>query len=155
MKRWVTRMLRLGRNRSGNVMLEFAIGAGVMVSVFTGTFQFGFTFLQYNNLVNAVNRGARYASLVAYDSANNSPSSTFKTAVQNMVVYGTPTAGASPVLANLTTSNVDLTVTFANGIPSTMTVYIKNYTINSIVSTTTLNSKPRVTYTYQGVWSPI
>ena len=31
-------------------MLEFAIGSGVLLAAFTATFQFGFTFLQYNNL---------------------------------------------------------------------------------------------------------
>jgi Flp pilus assembly protein TadG len=136
-------------------MLEFALGSFVMVALFVGTFRFGFTFLQYNNLENAVNRAARYASLVPYDSINSTPSAAFKTAVQNMAVYGQPTAGASSVLPNLTTANVDLTVGWANGIPSTMTVFVTNYTINSVFSSTTVNSKPRVTYVYQGIWTPI
>jgi hypothetical protein len=73
--------------------------------------------------------------------------------VKNMVVYGSTTAGTA-VLTGLTTSNVNLTVTFANNVPSAMTVNITGYTINSIFSTTTLSSKPKVTYAYQGVWSP-
>jgi Flp pilus assembly protein TadG len=147
--------LRLARNRDGNAMLEFAIGAGVLVAAFTGTFQFGYTFLQYNNLENAVARGARYASLVPYDSATTTPSAAFQTAVKNMVLYGSPTAGTSPVLTGLTTGNVSLTVTFANGVPSAMTVSINGYTINSIFTTTNLTNKPQVTYAYQGIWSPI
>src|ERR1043166_7129464 len=87
----------------GNAILGVAIGSGVLVAVFVGTFQFGFTFLQYNNLENAVARGARYASLVPYDSATTAPSVAFQTAVQNMVLYGSPTAGTSPVLTGLTT----------------------------------------------------
>jgi Flp pilus assembly protein TadG len=147
--------LRLARNRDGNAMLEFAIGAGVLVAAFTGTFQFGYTFLQYNNLENAVARGARYASLVPYDSATTTPSAAFQTAVKNMVLYGSPTAGTSPVLTGLTTGNVSLTVTFANGVPSAMTVSINGYTINSIFTTTNLTNKPQVTYAYQGIWAPI
>jgi Flp pilus assembly protein TadG len=155
MRRWIEKALRLARNRDGNAMLEFAIGAGVLVAAFTGTFQFGYTFLQYNNLENAVARGARYASLVPYDSATTTPSAAFQTAVKNMVLYGSPTAGTSPVLTGLTTGNVSLTVTFANGVPSAMTVSINGYTINSIFTTTNLTNKPQVTYAYQGIWSPI
>jgi Flp pilus assembly protein TadG len=155
MKRCISKILSLTRNRDGNAMLEFALGAGMMVAVFTGTFQFGYTFLQYNNLQNAVARGAHYAALVPYDSATTTPSAAFKTAVQNMVLYGTPTAGTSPVLSGLTASNVNFTVTFTNGVPSAMTVSITGYTINSIFSSSTLTNKPQVTYTYQGVWSPV
>jgi len=154
MKRWIKRALGLARNREGSVMLEFAIGSGVLIAAFTGTFQFGYSFLQYNNLENAVARGARYASLVPYDSATTTYSDAFGTAVKNMVLYGSPTAGTSPVLPGLTTSNVNLTVTFTSGVPSAMTVSITGYTINAVVGTATVN-KPTVTYTYQGIWSPI
>jgi len=137
-------------------MLEFAIGAGLLVTAFTATFQYGYTFLQYNNLKNAVTRGARYASLVPYDSINPTPSTAFSTAVKNMVVYGSPTAGTSAVLTGLTTSNVSLSVSFGTmGMPDTVTVSITGYTINSIFSSITLNTKPKVTYNYQGVWSPV
>lgn len=155
MKQWIEKALGLARNRDGNVMMEFAIGSGILVAVFAGTFQFGYTFLQYNNLENAVARGARYASLVPYDSATTTPSAAFKTAVQNMVVYGSPTVGTSPVLTGLTTGNVNLTVTFTNGVPSAMTVSISAYTINSIFAANTLTNKPQVAYAYQGIWSPV
>ncbi len=157
MKRWIEKALGLGRDRHGSAMLEFALGAGFLVAAFTGTFQFGYTFLQYNNLQNAVARGAHYAALVPYDSPSSTPSAAFKTAVQNMVLYGTPTAGTSPVLPGLTAANVNFTPYFdpTTGIPSTMTVSITGYTINSIFATTTLTNKPQITYAYQGVWSPI
>ncbi len=155
MKRLTEKALRLLHNRRGNAMIEFAIGSGVLLAAFTGTFQFGYTFLQYNNLQNAVARGARYASLVPYDSATSTPSTAFKTAVQNMVLYGSPTAGSTPVLTGLTSSNVNLTVTFTNGVPAVMTVSISGYTIDSIFAKTTLTTKPQVAYAYQGIWSPI
>jgi len=156
MKRWLGKTLKAARNRRGSAMLEFAIGSGVLVAAFAGTFQFGYTFLQYNNLENAVARGARYASLRTYDSINPTPTDAFKTAVKNMVVYGSPTAGTSPVLPGLTVANVNVTPgPFTLGIPSTMTVSISGYTINSIFATTALTNKPQVTYVYQGIWKPI
>jgi Flp pilus assembly protein TadG len=145
----------LSRDRQGTALVEFAIGSAVMVALFTGTFQFGYTFLQYNNLENAVARGARYASVATYDSATSTPSSAFQTAVQNMVLYGSPTAGTSPVLPGLATSNVTLNVTFTNGVPTAMTVAITGYTVNAVFTTFTLNSKPQVTCPYLGIWSPI
>ena len=155
MKPRMRRVTTIARNRDGNAMLEFAIGSGVLVMAFVGTFQFGYTFLQYNNLQNAVARGARYASLVPYDSTTTSPSAGFSSAVKNMVLYGSPTAGTSPVLPGLTTTNVNLTVTFTNGVPSAMNVSISGYTINSIFATSTLTNKPQITYAYQGIWTPV
>ena len=152
----IENILRRLRRRNGNVMIEFAIGSGLLLAAFTGTFQFGYTFLQYNNLQNAVARGARYASLVPYDSKDTNPTTAFKTKVQNMVLYGSTTAGATPVLPGLTAANVNVVPgPFTIGIPSTMTVSISGYTINSIFSRSTLTNKPQVTYAYQGIWSPI
>jgi len=148
------------RGRRGNVMVEFAIGAGVLVFVFAGTFQFGYTFYQYNILKNAVSDGAHYASLRPYDSKTTTPSAGFKTAVRNMVVYGDPAGGTSPLAPGLTTGNVNLTVYFTNGlttlpgVPETMTVSIDGYTIGAVFGTTSLANKPSVTYAYQGFFSP-
>jgi Flp pilus assembly protein TadG len=142
-------------NRAGNAMIEFALGSGILVAAFAGTFQFGYTFLQYNNLENAVARGARYASLYPYDSTTTTPSALFLGNVKNMVVYGSPSAGTSPALAGLTTGNVNLTVIFTNGVPSGMTVSISGYTINAVFSNSTLTNKPQITYAYQGVWTPV
>jgi len=165
MRRWIQNAWGLARNRDGNVMLEFAIGSGMLVAAFTGTFQFGYTFLQYNNLENAVARGARYASLIVYDSSSDTPSSAFQTAVQNIVLYGSPTAGTTPVLPGLTATNVNVSAcgitqvcpgyTTALGVPQEVTVSISGYTIDSVFAKSTLTSKPQVTYAYQGIWSPI
>jgi len=72
-----------------------------------------------------------------------------------MVVYGSPSAGASPALPGLTTGNVNLTVTFTNGVPSGMMVSISGYTIYSVFANSTLTNKPQITYAYQGVWTPV
>ncbi|MBI3210785.1 MAG: pilus assembly protein [Candidatus Solibacter usitatus] len=156
-KQWIGKLLALRRDRGGNALLEFALGSGVLISAFTGTFQFGYTFLQYNNLENAVTRGARYASMIPYDSANATPSAAFQTAVANMVLYGSPTAppAAVPVLPSLASSNVRLTVTFAGGVPSAMTVAIDGYALDSVFAIVTCTNKPQVTFAYQGIWQPI
>jgi Flp pilus assembly protein TadG len=147
-------LAKLARCRRGNAMLEFAIGSGVLVSVFAGTFQFGYTFYQYNLLKNAVSDGARYASLRTYDSSNSTPSNAFQTAVQNMVVYGDPGGSGNPIAPGLTTSNVNLAVTFTAGVPTAMSVSITGYTIGAVFGTTTLTGKPNVTYAYQGIFAP-
>jgi Flp pilus assembly protein TadG len=140
-------------------MLEFAIGASVMLSVFAGTFQFGYTFYQYNLLKNAVMNGASYAAMRNYDSASNTPSTAFSTAVKNVVVYGDPAGGTTPVAPNLSTSNVNLVPTLFNNAtsnqpPIAITVSISGYTISAVFGSTTLTSKPSVTYPYQGIWEP-
>jgi len=153
----IENILRRLRRRNGNVMVEFAVGSGIMLAAFTGTFRFGYTFLQYNNLQNAVARGARYASLVPYDSLTATPSTAFKTKVQNMVLYGTTTAGATPVLPGLTAANVSVVPFFdpTLKIPTRMTVSITDYTIDSIFGKAVLTNKPQVAFAYQGVWAPI
>lgn len=148
------------RSQSGNVMVEFAIGAAVMVAVFTGTFQFGYNFYRYNTLASAVSNGARYASLRPYDSNTSTPSSAFLTAVQNMVVYGDPGAkNTTPISPGLKTSNVKMSVQFSSnipgkGVPLTVSVYVDNYTLDAVFGQNAYNGKPRVTYAYEGVYSP-
>src|SRR5260370_29648794 len=106
MKHLFTRVFESRRGRAGNVMLEFALGSGILVAAFGGTFVFGYTFYQYNSLANAVNDGARYASLIPYTSATATPKPDLLQAVQNMVVYGDPAGGTLPVAPGLTTHKV-------------------------------------------------
>ena len=142
------------RSRSGIAVIEFMLGSGVLLATFFGTFEIGYALIQYDRLQTAVAQGARYASLVAYDSANSTPSSGFQSAVKNMVLYGSPGTGTTPVVTGLTSSNVTLTVTFANGIPSSMQVTITGYTINALFGAYTLTGKPRAVFPYQGLWAP-
>jgi Flp pilus assembly protein TadG len=153
MRGLIHKVFNSGRGRAGSIMLEFAVGSGVLMAAFAGTFQFGYTFYRYNMLQAAVNDGARYASLRTYDSGTSTPSSAFQTAVQNMVVYGDPGGGTSPISPGLATSNVNLTVTFTNGAPTAVTVSISSYTLDAAVAQITLN-KPTVTYPYVGIYSP-
>ena len=140
-------------------MLELAIGATVLVSCFGWCFQYGYTFYRYNALITAVNAGARYASLAPYDSLTPTPSSAFSTAVKNVVVYGNPAGGSTPVVPGLTTGAVTLLVTFTTSssstdVPDYMTVSISTFSIPAIFKTVTFTGKPKVKYRYQGFYSP-
>lgn len=147
-------IMNLKRGRSGNIMLEFAVGSGVLVAAFAGTFQFGYTFYSYNKLATAVNDAARYAALRPYDSTTGTPSPAFSAAVENMVVYGDPTGGTTPIVPGLKTNNVTVTATFVHSVPSTVTVFVSGYTIDSMFAQNTLTNKPQVTYPYLGIYSP-
>jgi Flp pilus assembly protein TadG len=139
------------KRQSGSVILEFALGSGILVAAFTGTFEFGYALYVYNNLQTAVNNGAKYAALRAYEPTTTTPEDCFKTAVRDMVVYGDPTGtNKTPVAPGLAPANVFLNVTFTNGVPSAMNVGIANYTINAAVATIALVNKPQATYPYLG-----
>ena len=69
-------------------MIELAVSAGVMVSCLAGTFQFGYTFYIYNQLVTAVGNGGRYAAMRTYRAASEAISKKANAAIRNMVVYG-------------------------------------------------------------------
>jgi len=129
------------------------------VYVFTGTFQYGYIFYQYNALFNAVNNGAHFGALQVYDTNTSAPSSAYNTAVKNMVVYGDPTGtNTTPVVKGLGTGNVSITIgSIGSGstfTPTSVTVAINNYTINGVTGKYTLTSKPAVTYPFQGMYCP-
>ena len=165
MKRWITELAMAleaeppacrcrGRRRTGSAIVEFAAGSGLMLAALACTFDLGYTFVCYNKLEMAVNQGARFASMVPYDSSTTTPSATFLSAVQNMVLYGSPTAGSTKVLSGLTAGNIRLVVTFANGVPRLVEVSVTGYTISALFGHHALTGKPRVSFPYQGVWAP-
>jgi Flp pilus assembly protein TadG len=149
--RLVTRERR--KRQRGNALVEFALAFGFLFPVVTGTFQFGYAFFVYNELQNAVRAGARHAAFRGYNSATTTPSEAYATAVKNTVVYGNPGGGATPIVPNLSTDNVSLTVTFVGTAPARMTVAIQNYTINAFLTSFTIN-KPSATFNYVGVYAP-
>jgi hypothetical protein len=126
----------------------------VLVPVFAGTFQFGYTFYAYNNLNSAIRGGARYASMRGYDSGTSTPSTSFSTAVKNMVVYGNVEGTGSPVVLGLTTGNVEIVPNMKGSIPASMTVQIKNFTVGQVFGSYTFNSKPSTTFSYTGTYAP-
>jgi Flp pilus assembly protein TadG len=148
---------RRRQRRSGTAVLELTLSMMVLGPMFLGAATFGYSFYLYEKLVNAVRTGARYASTLTYDSATSTPTSAFSTAVKKMTVYGDPaanTASATAVVAGLTTSNVNLTVTFASGVPTGMTVSISGYQIPSYPGRVTLSNKPYAWFPFTGLFGP-
>jgi len=131
----------------------------ILVYVFTGTFQYGYIFYQYNALFNAVNNGAHFGALQVYDTNTTAPSNAYNTAVKNMVVYGDPTGtNTTPVVKGLGIGNVSITIgsigTGSTFTPTSVTVAINNYTINGVTGKYSLSGKPAVTYAFQGMYCP-
>ncbi len=147
----VTRLRR--KRQGGNALIEFALAFGFLFPLLAGTFQFGYAFFVYNELQNAVRQGARYAAYKTYDSSSATPSTTFANSVKNAVVYGNPAGGTVPIVPSLTTSNVNLQVTFTAGVPAMMTVSIQDYTLDAFLRTFSI-SKPAASFSYVGVYAP-
>ena len=135
------------RSTRGNAALEFAISFAVLWALFAGVLQFGYLMFIYNSLNQAVAAGAHFAARVDFDS----PDHAFVTQVRNMVVYGSPDGGASPLAPGLATDNVSVTWSLdAAGYPQTITVGIVGYEADAIFQTLTLDTKPRMTVRFLG-----
>ncbi|MDX2034505.1 MAG: TadE family protein [Blastocatellia bacterium] len=88
------------RNRErGATLVEFAITGSVFLFAFFGVLDFGRLLWTHNALADAARQGARHA-------VSNSVGST--TEIRNVVVYGNPAGGASPIVTGLTTNNVEI-----------------------------------------------
>jgi hypothetical protein len=135
------------KSERGNALLEFALGWSILWALFAGIYQFGYSFYVYNTVLTSVANAAELGSKMTYDTA--SPS-TYTTALQNMVVYGSTTAGTTPIVRGLATTNVTVTVNLAGTIPSDVTITINNYNIDAVFTTFTFNGKPRATTVFMG-----
>lgn len=133
------------RKQRGHAMLELALSAGVMIACLTGTFQFGYTFYVYNQLVTAVGNGARYASVRPMTGDTEAD----KSAIRNMVVYGDakPAPGSLPVAAHLGPEHVDVEYTDDGAF---VRVAIHNYKVDSLAACFEFDGRPAVQFPYVG-----
>ena len=135
------------KSERGNALLEFALGWSILWVLFAGIYQFGYSFYVYNTVLTSVTNAAELGSKMTYDTANTSQ---FSTALQNMVVYGNTTAGTSPIVPGLSTSDVSVNVNPQGSIPTDITITINNFTIDAVFARFTFNGKPRATAVYMG-----
>jgi Flp pilus assembly protein TadG len=149
----------LSKKERGSAFVEFALSSILLASIFTGTFQFGYTFYVYNSLVTAVSAATRYASLHKLTNDNNQTVPTsFSDDVKNMAVYGTttPSDSPTPIAPGLSTSNIAVSVRFTgtsgtpNNRPVEVTVNVTGYQVNAIFRTFTFTGKPSSTMPYFG-----
>ncbi len=131
------------------MVIEFALAFSLLWATLAGVFQFGYAMYIYNELGVAMGDGARFSSTVDFDSTTQS----FIGKIQNMVVYGSPTGGSTPLVAGLALTNVSVTWSADTaGVPQTITVALVNYTCDAVFKTFTWNNKPAVTVRYMGVY---
>jgi len=151
---------RLG-SRRGNAMIEFALASFVLIPLFVGTFQFGYTFYVYNLLCTQMRAGARYASLKTFKCLASSEIDSFKTSVKNMVMYGNPDATGTLIEPGLTAAQIDVEVKDVSGnnadsshVPNYVTVTTINYSVNAVITSFNFNGKPIVRFPYLGRYAP-
>jgi Flp pilus assembly protein TadG len=135
--------------RRGSALVELAASITLMATFLTGAWEFGRAFFIYNRLQSVVRDGARYAAAAAYDS----PSGTaFHARVQKMTVYGDPNAAsnATPLVPDLTTSQVTVTEEKSGAMPKRILVQITNYQLNNFFVRYTFSNKPRCKFDYAG-----
>jgi Flp pilus assembly protein TadG len=137
------------KSERGNALLEFALGWSILWALFAGIYQFGYSFYVYNTVLTSVGNAAELGSKMTYDTASATTEAAFQTALKNMVVYGSTTAGNSPIVPGLTTSMVTIGVN-PSTYPTDITVTINGFTINALFTSFTFNGKPRATAVYMG-----
>src|SRR5688572_28352157 len=93
--------------QKGSILVEFAVGSTVVVTLFAGVFQFGWSLLLYNNLMTSVTNAAIIAAQRDY---NISDPADFTDDIKNMVVYGDLDTGGVRVAPDITTSHVSVNV---------------------------------------------
>jgi hypothetical protein len=128
----------MSKTRRGSALIEFALGATVLVGLLTAGVQYGVAFLSYGELQTAVMAGARFASTAPQDSS-------YAATVRNLVVYGQPQAppAARPVVRGLKPEHVRVAAT-----ADAVTVDIDGYTIDAGFHHFPLRGKPAVTLPY-------
>ena len=143
----------------GHAMLELAMCASVLVACLAGTFQFGYTFYVYNQLVTAVGNGGRYASWRTYRAATPKDIEKGDEAIRNMVVYGEPhpVTDAVPVIPDLKREEVEVKWIFSTeqpGAPEFVDVAIVGHHVNALLGSFTFSGRPRVEFPYLGRYAP-
>jgi len=115
---------RKSGNERGATLLEFAIGASVFCVALFAVIEYGRVMWTHNALSDAARRGARYA-------VNHAPGDA--AAVKNVVVYGAPEGGGQPVVANLTTANVQVQYSNFGLNAGTVSVSITGYQFQFVI----------------------
>ncbi len=137
------------RAKQGNSIIEFGLAFPLIFALLTGMFQLGYGFFLYDQLQSVARSGARYASTADFDSAQGGTG--FQSNVANVVVYGSPAGGTTPLVLGLATSVVNVTwQADVKGIPQTVTIKITSYNFTLLGVTFRLTNKPQSTFIYMG-----
>src|SRR5689334_12847424 len=118
------RVRSINKEQKGATIVEFAIGATIFLTCVFSVLEFGRALWVHNALADAARRGARYA---AVHSAND------VAAVKNVVVYGDPAGGSTPIVENLSASNVNVQYSAFGLNGGTVSVSITNYQFQFVI----------------------
>lgn len=123
---------RRAATERGAQFVELAIVVPILFMLIAAVAEFGNYFYTYSMLTKSTRVAARYLTASTYDADQ-------KTAAANLAVCGNPstTAGAcgsSTILNGLATSNVEITNTGSNVVPTTVTVRIINYNYRPVIN---------------------
>ena len=115
------RIKNFKQDERGATLVEYAISATVFIMAVFAVLEFGRALWAHNALNDAARRGARYAVLHNGSGAED-------TRIKNLVVYGNPDGGTTPLLPGLSTANVAVSRTTNFSVNSgTATVSITGY----------------------------
>jgi len=122
----------------GATLVEFAIAATVLLTAIFAVLEFGRALWTHNALSDAARRGARYAinqpasspAGVKTTGTNVGPS---LTAIRNVAVYGDPAGGTTPMVNDLTPTNVNVTYKDFGLGQGTVGVTIQNYQFQFVI----------------------
>ena len=132
------RSLNRKPGQRGATLVEFAIGATVLLTAIFAVLEFGRALWTHNALSDAARRGARYAinqpasspAGVKTTGTNVGPS---LTAIRNVAVYGDPAGGTTPMVNDLTPTNVNVTYKDFGLGQGTVGVTIQNYQFQFVI----------------------
>lgn len=140
---------RKNASRRGSAAVEFALSFAVLWAIFAGVFQFGYSMYVYNSLAGAVADAAMFAARTDFDE----PGHQFVARLTNLVVYGSPAGGSTPLAPGLKPEHVRVSWTKdSSGYPLTITISISGYSLDAIFSRYAFNGKPRTTAPFLGTY---
>ncbi len=97
-----------GRTQRGIAAVEFIISVPLILIILAGIVEFGTALIRYNTLNQMASDGARYAVTEIYGTTTSDQIAD-ETAIKNMVLYGDPDGGTTPLIATLTAEDIEIT----------------------------------------------
>lgn len=104
------RSLAGARRQRGLAMVEFAIGAPLLLLLLLGIGEFGRLLSQYNQLLQGSRDAARYVASHAMNATLGQIQLTtaLQDTAKNLLVYSSPTAGSTPIVPGLGAGQVQV-----------------------------------------------
>lgn len=116
----------------GLVVVELVITLPLVLMIMLATAELGRAIYQYTTLTKAVEAGSRYYASTALDSSITA--ATKEATTENLIVFGSPVAGATTVLPGLMVSDVTEVAFEPAGAPIDHVRVSANYTYAPFIS---------------------